>query len=158
MVQLSLKKHITAAPEEVFALFADLENAAEHIKSITRMELLTEGPVRLGTRFKETRVMFKKETVEEFEVTAFDPPLSYTISAESCGCSFESVLRFAPNDGGTDVYFDMQSEPLTFSAKLMAPISKLFMGTMRKCMEADLDDLREVAEQRNIAAQAGADE
>jgi carbon monoxide dehydrogenase subunit G len=146
MAQLSLKKHVTAPPEVVFEVFSNLEQAASRVRGIVSLDILTEGPVGVGTRFRETRVMFKKESTEELEIIAFDPPRSYTVAAKSCGAEFKSVFRFAPNDAGTDVYFDFETKPVSFGAKLMSPLTKLMMGPMKRVMEEDLDDLRDAAE------------
>lgn len=64
---------IAAPRAEVFEAFADLTNLANTVKAITQVELLTEGPIGVGTRFKETRVMFGKEASEIMEITQFKP-------------------------------------------------------------------------------------
>lgn len=64
---------IAAPRSEVFAAFADLTNLENTVKAITQVELLTEGPIGVGTRFKETRVMFGKEASEIMEITQFKP-------------------------------------------------------------------------------------
>jgi len=38
-----------------FAYATDLRNAPGRIKAITKLDVLTDGEVRLGTRFRETR-------------------------------------------------------------------------------------------------------
>ena len=58
------------------------------IPDITALEMLSEGPFGEGTRWRETRVMFKKEAVEEMWVTGFPPPhdLDSAIVSHSRGC------------------------------------------------------------------------
>ena len=58
MAQFTLKKHIEAPPERVFEVVTDLRGAPERIRGITKMEVLTEGPIGGGTRYRETRIMF----------------------------------------------------------------------------------------------------
>lgn len=53
-----------------------------------KIELLTDLPVGEGTRFKETRIMFKREATEEMEFVEFDAPNVYTLGSYSCGCEF----------------------------------------------------------------------
>src|SRR4051812_9790697 len=84
---------VAAAPERVFALASDFANLPKRIPDITKVELLTGDTVGVGTRFRETRVMFGKEAVETMEVAAFDPPHSYVLVANSCGARYESTLR-----------------------------------------------------------------
>ena len=87
---MSWNKQIEAEPEQVFLLFTDIEKFPENLSGIERVELLTAGPVGVGTRFKETRIMFKRETTEEMEVTRFDPPralIGTLCVASSVGCT-----------------------------------------------------------------------
>jgi hypothetical protein len=46
---------------------------------------------------------------------------------------------------------EMHSRPITFLAKLMSPLGKLMMGSMKKCIAKDMDDLRAAVESRNGA-------
>ena len=70
MTTFTVKKHVNAPPELVFAKASDFANAPSFIGAIKKVEILTPGPIQAGTRFKETRVMFKREATEEMEVTA----------------------------------------------------------------------------------------
>ena len=146
MATITVSKSIAAPSARVFELFADFENAAENVSGIKALELLNDGPVGVGTRFRETRVMFKKEAAEEMEVTAFEPDRSYTVACESCGCAYESRFDFVESGGGTEVTMTMNSRPLTFMAKLMSPLGALMAGTMKKCIDQDMEDLRAIAE------------
>jgi carbon monoxide dehydrogenase subunit G len=146
MAEIVVKKHVEAPPERVFELATDLENAAERVQGIKKMELLTEGPVGVGTRFRETRVMMGRDATEEMEITAFDPPRSYEVGAESHGCRYHSVIQFTPVGSGTEIEFTFQATPLTMAAKLMAVAFKPMMNTIVKCLEQDLDDLKAAAE------------
>lgn len=146
MSSLTISKHIAAPVDRVFAVFTDVANMAEHIDGIERVEMLSDGPVGVGTRFRETRIMFKREATEELEFTAFKPNASYEVGCESCGCSYNTTFTFTPAGDGTDVTLDLQCRPLTFMAKLMSPIGILFAGTMKKCMDGDMSCLKAVAE------------
>lgn len=143
---ISVEKQINAAPERVFALASNFATMPERVPGIKRVEMLTEGPVRVGTRFKETRVMFGKEATETMEVTAFDPPRSYSLGANSCGCIYDSRLDFIPHAGGTKLTMSMTMTAQSFFAKLMKPLAKLMAGSMKKCFDGDLEAIRKAAE------------
>ncbi len=148
MTEFTLSRRIAAPPERVFEISTDLRHAAEHVRGITRLEVLTDGPIGVGTRFRETRIVLEREATEEMEVTAFDPPRSYTVEAESCGTHFASTFTFEPVDGGTEVRLVFRAEPRTFGAKVMGFV---FRGMLKSCMRAvaqDLDDIAAVAEGR----------
>jgi len=142
MGQLSVKKYIEAPVAEVFARAADFAGAAERISGITKMEMLTEGPVGIGTRFRETRIMFGKEATEEMEITVFEPEKRYGLAAESHGTRYYSEFLFAASGSGTDVEMTFQATPLTFFAKIMSVLMRPMMKMMAKLCLQDLSDLK----------------
>ncbi len=149
MTSFTVTKHVNAPIETVFEVATDLRHAAEHVRGIEKIELLTPEPIGVGTRWRETRKMMGREATEVLEIKAFDRPRRYVVGCESCGCYFETTFSFAPADDGTDVTLELQTKALTLMAKVMSPIGNLMMGgTMRKCLEGDLDDVKRVAESR----------
>lgn len=142
MATVTTRTHINAPPPIVFQQASDFPRAAERIRGILRIEMLTDGPVRVGTRFKETRMMFKRECTEQMEVSALEPPHHYTLTSNSCGCRYEATLRFTPARGGTDVEMTFNAQPLTFFAKLMSFIMRPMMKSCMKLIAQDLDDLK----------------
>lgn len=146
MGQFVFETQINAPVEKVFALISDIRSAPQRVTAIKKVEVLTDGPIGVGTRFKETRVMFGKEATETMEFTAFDPPRSYTVTAYSCGNHYESTFRCAPEGQGTKVTMTFVCTPKTFFAKLFSPLGKLMSGMIRKCVMKDLEDLAKAAE------------
>jgi len=147
MGTITASTHVNAPIEQVFKIFTELDKAAVRIPDITSVEILSEGPFGEGTRWRETRVMFKKEATEEMWVTDFNPPKSYSVEAESHGMHYSTLFTFSTEGDGTEVSWAFSGTPLTLGAKLMAPIMNLFMtGMMRKCMLGDLEALRGVCE------------
>lgn len=155
MARFTMAKRVAAPVDTAFDAASDLERAAEQIHAIEKIELLTPGPIGVGTRWRETRKMMGHEATETLEIAAFDRPRSYTIGCESCGSHFETTFRFAAAaDDATDVSVEVNCEPRSFMATLMAPLGNLvFAKMMRKCMDADLEDIKRAAESR--VAQAG---
>ncbi|HEX2473234.1 MAG TPA: SRPBCC family protein [Lacipirellulaceae bacterium] len=150
MARFTMAKRVAAPIDTVFDAASDIEHAAEHIRGIEKIELLTPGPIGLGTRWRETRKMMGHEATETLEFTAFDRPRSYTIGCLSCGSYFETTFRFAPAaSNATNVSVEVNCEPRSFMARLMAPLGKLmFAKMMRKCMDDDLEDIKRAVEPR----------
>ena len=146
MARFTIGKHVEATREEVFAVASDFKHAAENICGIERLEVLGDGTVGTGTRFRETRVMFGKESTEEMEITAFDPPKGYTVEADTCGAHYRAEYRFISDIAGTHMRISFETQPVTMVAKLMSPLALLMMGPMKKCIDADLEDIKRVAE------------
>ena len=146
-MKIACSEHVDAPVERVFAVASDIERAPEVILAITKMDMLTPGPVGVGTRFRETRIMFGKEATEVMEFTVFDPPRSYTLVADSHGCHYVSTFRFSPEAGGTRVDFEFTGDAHSFGAKVMSAVmGPLMKGTMRKMLAKDLRELKRSAE------------
>lgn len=149
MSGFTLTKKINASADVVFDVFTDFEKARERISGIKKLEMLTEPPVGEGTRFRETRIVFKREHTEEMKITSFDPGNSFTVHCDSCGCVYETEFRFRPDGSSTEVEVEMRTRAVSFLAKLMSSLGKLMMGTMKKCIDKDLEELKSAAEDRS---------
>ncbi len=154
MPGFTMTRQVHAPTDVVFDVFADIDHAPDRIDQIVKVERLTDGPIGLGTRWRETRVVFKKHATEELEITGFESGRSYTVGCESCGCEYACTFRFEPEGDGTRVDFEMEYRPVTFFAKLMTPLSVLMSGAMKKCMEKDIDQLTVAAESSGLATGA----
>ena len=143
---LKIDTYVAAKPERVFALATDFPNAPERVTGITAVEMLTDGPVGVGTRFKETRKMFGKEASETMEVTAFEPPLRYVLEARSHGSHYVSELRCEPEGEGTRFSMTFEATPLTFMAKVMSVLMRPMIKMMGKECLRDLQDIGRAAE------------
>lgn len=146
MGQMTITKHINAPVEHVFELASDFANAPQHISGINKVEMLTSGPVGVGTRFKETRIMMKKAATETMEVLAFDRPRSYTLGAFSCGTQYETTFHFDREGAGTNMAMNFKYTPKSFFAKLFSPLAGLMSGMIRKCVEKDMEDIKKAVE------------
>ena len=138
--------HIGASPEAVFALATDFGRAAEVIRAIENVEMLTEGPVGLGTRFRETRTVLGHATTQEMEVTAFDSPSLYALGCESHGARYVTEVRLASNSTGTDVELRFEARPMSFMAKAMAEMLRPMLDSVAGVLENDLEDLKAALE------------
>lgn len=154
MKPIRMSEYVAAHQEAVFAAFADFENATKTVSAINEIEMLTEGPVAQGTRFRETRTVMKREATEVMEVTRYEAGKAYTLECNSCGAHFSSTFEFHAEGDGTRVDFEMTSTPVTLMAKLMSPISSLMAGTMKKCMAQDMADVKRAVEGNANAAGA----
>ena len=141
MPRFTATKHLPHPVEDVFAASSDFANAADNVEAITKTEILTDGPVGVGTRFTETRVIFKREATETMEVSVFDPPNRYVLLADSCGTKYETTLDFEPRDGGTQLTMTFDARPYTIMGKIMGFIFRPMMKSMLKMVEKDFDDL-----------------
>lgn len=137
---------VLAPPARVFAIAADIPHINSIIPSITRVEVLTPGPTRVGTRWRETRKAGPGSATVELEVTAFEPGRLMSIVGMMAGTRYTSTFTFQPISEGTRVSLDCNAKPTTFFARLMLPLTMLMLPMMSKDMEGDLKALKAAAE------------
>ncbi|MEL7058978.1 MAG: SRPBCC family protein [Acidobacteriota bacterium] len=147
-MKLEIERRIEAPPSLVFDVASDFRRATENLSAVESLELLTEGPIGVGTRFRETRIMFGKEATEEMEITAFDPPRSYTVECRSHGTHYVSQFRVEPDGTGTRYRLIFDARPQSLVAKLMTPLAVLMRGTLEKALRVDFEDVARVSEAR----------
>lgn len=146
-MRISHTIQINAPIERVFDTFTDLNQAPKHLSGIKHLEMI-KGPEQMtvGTRWRETREMMGKDSTEEMWVTELTRNKSYAVDAESHGTKYHSEFTFAEQDGGTSVTWMFEGIPQTFGAKLMSLTAKLFMGSLKKMLVKDLEDLKMACE------------
>ena len=142
MTRLEIERTISAPPATVFARCSDFAHSAEVVEGIDKVEMLTDGEVGPGTRFRETRTMFGREATEEMEVGVFDPPRRYTLLAESHGAKYHSEFVFDEVAEGTRVRLTFDATPVTFFAKVMAVLTKPMQKKIYELLCKDLDDIK----------------
>lgn len=147
MAAITVSRSVAAPQGVLFETMADLDNADERIESVTSVDILTDGPIGVGTKWKETRIMLGKEVTETLSITEFQPPSHYVVETESHGAKYRTTLRALPDgEAASRVEVQFESSPVTLLAKLMMPLGFLFMGAVRKYLESDLADIAKAAE------------
>lgn len=142
MKPLLVTRESSAPPDRVWAAASDLENASGRIKAITKLEILTPGPVGVGTRFREWR---GRQAVD-MEVVAWAPPRSYALRGHAVGTEFTSEIRCVPAGSGTRLEMEIQARAQTFLARLLSPLLAQMSKLMVKSCAKDLDDIVAAAE------------
>ena len=132
----------SAPPDRLWAMASDFARAPERIKAITKVEMLTPGPVGPGTRFREWRG--RQEA--DMEVASWSPPRSYTLRGYAMGTEFMSEIRCVPDGSGTRLEMEIHVRPKTVAAKLLSPLMAMMSKMMVKTCAKDLVDIAAAAE------------
>lgn len=66
---ITLSRTVNASPEQVWCVFTYIPAAADTLSGVEGIEMLSEPPYGVGTRWRETRTMFGKKATEEMWVT-----------------------------------------------------------------------------------------
>jgi len=143
-MRIEVEEATTAAPEVAFATATDIARWPQFITGIDSVEILTTGPVAVGTRFRETRLMHGRMTVKKLEA-----PRLFVLSALSHGTHFRAEHRFEPDGDGTRMTVLFEGRPMTLLARLLTPLALLVIGSVRREIAADLAGLAREAERRS---------
>jgi hypothetical protein len=137
----------SAPPDRVWALASDFANASGRVKAITKVEIVTPGPVGIGTQFREWR----GRQVVDMEIASWSPPRSYTLRGYAMGTEFMSEVRCIADGSGTRLEMEINVRPQTFGAKLLSPLLALMSKVMVKSCTKDLADIAAAAESADDA-------
>ncbi|MEO1716615.1 MAG: SRPBCC family protein [Planctomycetota bacterium] len=159
MKAIHVSETVNASMEDVFAVASDIANAAERIGGIDSVEMLTDGPVGMGTKWRETRTMFGKQADETMWITEWEPPVAgaasakYVAEARSHGCHYLTPVEFERiGDNETRMSMTMNATAETLSSKIMMVVFGFMAKSAAKALQADLRDIKVYCESAAPAA------
>jgi len=103
MTGFNIDEWVARPPQDVFDFIAASENAPKIAQSVKSMVKLTDGPVRIGTRYHEIRVVNGKEQQAELEIVEFEPPRKYSMRNVTEGVETVYRYNFQPERDGTRI-------------------------------------------------------
>lgn len=146
---------INGSKAAIWAAITNIENAAETISGIEKIEIL-EKPVNglVGLKWRETRMLFGKPATADKWITDAAEYEFYKTRAESDGFIFLSTMSISESSGGMTLTSVHDSRPQTIATKIMSiPMVLFFKGVAKKALLQDLRDIKSAVEQeRSIAA------
>lgn len=151
-MQIAVKCFVETPPDAAFSTAIDISNWPRFISGVQSVELLTPGPVAASTRFRETRSMFGRQASEDMTLAQIEPPRRFLLTAFNHGTAYRA--EFASEATGTRTTLVFEGQPATLLARLFAPLSWLFLGTLKRQLELDLADLKREAERRHRQREA----
>lgn len=106
MAGFQLEETIARSPEELFDILSNPERAADIVPNVTNMEKLTDGPVGVGARYRETRVIDGEAHETELEVVRYEPPTDYAVRNVTGGVETVYHYRLTPQGNGTRIVME----------------------------------------------------
>lgn len=146
---IHLTQTTTASPEAVWAVLTNISGAADTLRGVSRVELLTDGPYAAGTRWRETRTMFGKEETQEMWVAESQPPWRTVVRAEDKGVAYVTVFEVAPAGEGSRItmHFDAeQASPGLVARLAWKALGPIGAKATARVMRGDLADIAAAAE------------
>lgn len=132
-------------------MLTDLANAEQVMSGVTKIEVLTDGPYAVGTRWRETRKMMGKEATEEMWVVELEEPTSTVVNAESGGARYRTAFALAPDGQATKLSMNFSAElldPSLVQRVMQALFGRLGLSMTKKVVAKDLADIAAAAEAR----------
>ena len=153
---------IDAPPEVVFDVCSDVIRHKElsGAGEVQQVRVVTDGPVRLGTRFEADEDLTfgpsRMQFVARSEVVEFDRPRSFSWTAiPGTGPKPKRIqwwFRMVPNGRGTHVVHEVQVDLGAVPNVLMKPIyGPARGGRVKRSMDTTLQNLKRMAEERATA-------
>lgn len=143
MSRVTVHTQINAPVDQVFDTIAHIENFAKAVPHIVSTEFLGDTRSGVGTRFRETRRMGKREVSNELEVTEYVANDRVRIVTDSHGAIWDTLFSVQERDGGTELAMVMDGRPYTFLQRLLVP---LMSGMVRKAVVADMNAVKQYCE------------
>lgn len=139
---------INGSRAAIWAAITDIEDSAETIRGIEKIEVLEKPANKLvGLKWRETRMLFGKPATAEKWITEAVENEFYKTRAESDGFVFLSAMSISERSGGMMLTSTHDSQPQSLGAKLMSiPMGLLFRGVARKAILKDLNDIKSAVE------------
>ena len=142
MTTVTVSSQIAAPVGRVFQLFTDVEHAPAHVSGIKRIEMLTPGHFKLGTRWRETRDIVGASDSAEMEVTSFERNRTYTITHHKAGVRMDTTFWFEPSGEGTQVSVEFELDTGGLPVGLLTPFNRAIAGKVRDVLGRDLANLK----------------
>ncbi|MFC9550459.1 SRPBCC family protein [Rhodococcus sp. NPDC056960] len=149
--EIRVSRTIDAAASAVWYVLTDLDNAESVLSGVEKVERLDSTRYEVGTRWRETRVLFGKSSSEEMWVAEIDPEKRTVVKASSRGADYTTVFTLTPVGDSTTLTFHFSAEASgmgAFSRFLMKVFGSFALKATTKMIRQDLDDIATAAEKR----------
>lgn len=134
--------------EKAYNSLLDLDSAKLWMQGLVGIERLDDGPMQVGSQWRETRRMFGNEAAVHFEVAELDKPHKIVLhcdgTIETTGKEkFVFTYVLASSGDHTEITMNGEIKGLTRLSKLFG---KMIGGTFKKACVKDLDALKKYLE------------
>lgn len=122
--------HLDCPPEVAFDAIADVRNETDWNDDVARADLITDGPIGLGSKF----VTHHGRPLGQIEstITRFERPSRLELSATSKRMDLAISFTFAEKGSGTLVHGAFDPEPKGIMAALFPLLQPLIRRDMAK--------------------------
>jgi hypothetical protein len=145
MAPISESIEIDRKPEDVFAYLDDVQRHGEWQEQIVAVEPQNDGPLRVGSRVKETRRVPGGDRTMTYEVTEHDPPRQSSFRVLDGPVRADGTISIEPIGDGSrsklTITIDFKGHGL--AGKVLLPVAKT---QARKQIPKDQARMKELLE------------
>lgn len=141
MIQHEVTIHLNRPVEQVFAFLMDTSQLTTWQSNLIKSEPITEGPLRLGSRFREVRRLGKRESEIQGEITALEPNKrleTKTVTKPQAMVSYS----LDPESGGTRLKYKF----VLVTSGFMRLLEPVIASSIKKDTNADFETLKRILE------------
>jgi uncharacterized membrane protein len=128
--------------DEVFDFTHDLKNNPLWQTTLVEIQPLSDGPMRVGSRWREVRTFLGKRIESELELTEYEPKTRSAVRMVSGPVPFSGSYLFEPVGGGTKFAVTGELDAHGFF-KLAEPVFARITG---RELESNLGHLKDLLE------------
>ena len=141
MIQHEVTLHLNRPVEQVFAFLMDYQNLRTWQSDLIENEKLTEGPWRVGTRFREIRRAGPSQSEIHGEMTDFEPNKRFSTKTST---KPEVTVSYSleGENGGTRLNYKF----VMLTSGMMRLLEPLMAGAIKKDTEQDFQKLKHILE------------
>jgi hypothetical protein len=142
LIKVEVSEIIRRPVEEVFAFVTDHRNDVRWQDGLMEVRLTPDQAVGVGTRIHEVRKFMGQRIESTGVITEFVPNRKSSRKTLDGPTEVEGYVAFEPVEGGTRViqYMEMKS------AGFMAVAEPLVSGGLRRAMQKNFGDLKDLLE------------
>lgn len=143
-MQVTIRQAIKRPAAEVFEYLADASNNPTWQKGMVSCTWEGDGPIAVGSRYRQEAGFLGKSILSRFEVTDFEPGIRVSIATIESTFPIQVTRSVEPTDDGCVAQAQVSGEP-SGCLKLMGPL----MGPMlRNSVSKDYKRLAALLEAR----------
>jgi carbon monoxide dehydrogenase subunit G len=142
-IRFQVKKTAKQPIQKVYEGLLDLDEAKNWMQGFVGIQRLDEGPLKVGSQWKETRKMFGTEATEHFEVVELNEPTKIVLRCDGTKGTtgkgeYVYTYTLTSSDDLTQITLNGEINGLTGLTKFFG---KMIVGTFKRACARDLDAL-----------------
>jgi uncharacterized protein YndB with AHSA1/START domain len=141
MIQHEVTIHLNRPVDQVFAFLVDYQNLPTWQSNLIENEQLTEGPLRVGTCFREVRRTGPGRSEIQGEITDLEPNKRFSTRTTTKPQVTVSYSLEGEN-GGTRLNYKF----VMLTRGMMRLLEPLMAGPIKKDTESDFQKLKQILE------------